>query len=478
MPGFSGFRPFLHFKNCTLMKRYLTVGAFLVMTTLNLVAQGQLQPPGGPAPSMVSLDQIAKRVDALAIGTRITNSPVTISAPGYYYLTNHWSFTTAWGISITTNNVVLDLNGFTITGNTEGGGAIGGYSGTTNIVIRNGFISGVKGTAIQLNATVGAIVENMVLNDNFGGITVGTDSQVRNCLVQGSTKTAGITTSHRCAVTDCRVYNCKTAGIYINDNCTVYNSTTISNGAYGICGQNGDVIRSCLSVNNKNAGILVQLTSRIESCQSIGNSGDGITGGNFSTLTDCTAAGNTNYGVYLGNHGTLRQCTSLQNRNSGFYTLENSVLMNCTSQTNKGYGFWINTNSRVLDCAAMGNYLSGIYVQDSSEVRGCSTIGNLSYGIVASDENSLINNTSSANGTTNTVADGLQLNGTRNIAEGNRLIRNSGYGIRVLGASNIIIRNTASGNKYGSVTTVPDNDVAPWSTAVNMAHPAGNITIP
>ena len=42
--------------------------------------------------------------------------PVTINAPGHYIVTRDFSYPSGNGILIRSNNVTLDLNGFTITG--------------------------------------------------------------------------------------------------------------------------------------------------------------------------------------------------------------------------------------------------------------------------------------------------------------------------------------------------------------------------
>ena len=74
--------------------------------------QGALTPPGAPAPTMRSLDQVYGRTDAR---TALTNSgAVTISQPGSYYLTTHITVSSGDAITIATNGVTLDLNGFTI----------------------------------------------------------------------------------------------------------------------------------------------------------------------------------------------------------------------------------------------------------------------------------------------------------------------------------------------------------------------------
>src|SRR5678815_1618363 len=104
------------------------------LSTLNpqlstVLAQGPLTPPGAPAPSMKTLDQIEPR-------TPISSVPFTISAPGSYYVTtNLTAGVDQNGIIVAADNVTLDLNGFTLFG---GGGTSGEGISTsgarTNIV--------------------------------------------------------------------------------------------------------------------------------------------------------------------------------------------------------------------------------------------------------------------------------------------------------------------------------------------------------
>ena len=100
------------------MKKQIQLAALaLVLSTLNsqlstAFGQGALTPPGAPAPTMRSLDQIYDRTDAR---TALTNSEaVTISQPGSYYLTTNITVRSGDAITIATNGVTLDLNGFTI----------------------------------------------------------------------------------------------------------------------------------------------------------------------------------------------------------------------------------------------------------------------------------------------------------------------------------------------------------------------------
>ena len=140
------------------MKRKLLITGLtlLALSTLNsqlstAFAQGSLTPPGAPAPTMKSADQIYSKLDPR---TPIS-SAFNITNPGSYYLTTNLAVSYGSAIGISTSDVTLDLNGFTISCDPSappglGGGGFGVFIGGLSsippslhdITIVNGHITG------------------------------------------------------------------------------------------------------------------------------------------------------------------------------------------------------------------------------------------------------------------------------------------------------------------------------------------------
>ena len=82
----------------------------LLLTALPCAAQGPLSPPGAPAPTMKTLEQIEPRTPISSAGYVISNS-------GSYYLTSNLTAGAGEvGITVSADDVTIDLNGFTLTG--------------------------------------------------------------------------------------------------------------------------------------------------------------------------------------------------------------------------------------------------------------------------------------------------------------------------------------------------------------------------
>ena len=164
------------------MKNYIILSVFGLFATIShTFAQGSLTPPGAPAQTMKSLDQIEPRIP-IAFGG------FGISIPGSYYLTtNVVGFSSAPGINIICDNVTIDLNGFTlqgVPGSLDGINIAGAY---TNIVVRNGTINGWGNDGINgNNLSQNMVLEHLVISANTVNGVQGNNCIISDCSIQNN----------------------------------------------------------------------------------------------------------------------------------------------------------------------------------------------------------------------------------------------------------------------------------------------------
>jgi hypothetical protein len=249
------------------MKRCI-LSLFAVAVTTSLFAQGSLTPPGAPAALFKTLDQVKP-------GTPINSTPFIITRAGSYYLTTNLVVASGDAINISTNNVMLDLNGFTITSTaaSANGMAVSIAANLRNITVVNGFIesgttnngtgnysgpgfqSGVyaAGTPFNIRVTgvsiTGVSARGIVLS--VGGN--GNNTIVESCTVRTSGGN-GITASivRGCVATECNnsaitgdqvsdCYGSSTAGGAGVQGITIQNSTGYSSTGTGLNANNNAI---------------------------------------------------------------------------------------------------------------------------------------------------------------------------------------------------------------------------------------------
>jgi len=216
--------------------------ALALLSTFNLLpsallGQGSLTPPGLPAPTMKTADQIYSKLDPR---TPISTVSFIITNSGSYYLTGNLTttFPLEAGIIIKTNGVTLDLNGFTITSTAASAPdcAIILSGSLSDITIFNGHIcSGVTNNGSGVYSGTG-----------FGyGIYGAFVTNVLICKVS----VTGVLSQGICVygngtlVEDCMVNMIGNDGISAQ---SVYNSTALNCGRYAI---NAITANGCYTAN-------------------------------------------------------------------------------------------------------------------------------------------------------------------------------------------------------------------------------------
>lgn len=300
----------------------------LLLTGLPAFGQGSLTPPGAPAATMKSLDQIQPRTDVLKLGGDIYAQYV-ITQPGSYFLSTNIVMVSGFrAIEIKTNDVTLDLSGFTISGgdrpavfggvsvnrirvfnghlaNVSAGIDFYTFAYGTNIVVENMQLAGAGGNAGYgiIVAEGGRISHCQVAGfgsaSGGGGISAGDRSVVENCDLQNNY--SGLTLASLCRVENCLVQKSSNTGINAGDSSAVLNNQ-VDFCSQGIsCGGNA-------RIENNNCtfctGIGINIAnsfSRVENNQANFNSfgfSSGVSTTNFVVRN--TAHGNTNGNYSLG----------------------------------------------------------------------------------------------------------------------------------------------------------------------------------
>lgn len=312
---------------------------------------------------MKSLVQIEPR-------TPISLAPFIISNSGsYYFTTNLTGTASAVGITVLTNDVSIDMNGFAligVPGSLEGVTLSGQL---TNVSIANGTIRNWASQGINALNDVACNFSNLkILNNANTGIWSGPATTVKDCLAMGN----------------------NSIGISTGENCLIENCVARLNG-YGIAASQGSTIRNCSCVANANYGFYAYSGSVVEACSARGNGSVGITAYDGCTVRGCSAVLNGSSGILV---------------NNGVGSAGASTVSDCSTSANLADGIYVNASG----CSLIGNTCSyngtngatnfaGIRVDGSqNRIEGNNLAGNHGRGLrVLFFGNFIVRNSASQN---------------------------------------------------------------------------------
>jgi parallel beta-helix repeat protein len=487
-----------------------------------LLAQGSLTPPGAPAATMKSLDQIEPR-------TPISALPFTITTRGSYYVTGNLAgIAGQHGITIDADHVTLDLGGFALAGPGSGAATNGirVINARTNATIRNGSVHGWGGTgiAVAASASIDLRVEKVRATANgAGGILLGSRGTAWQCEASGNLGT-GIAGTLTCKVIECTTTGntgANSRGIHVGADALVRDCLAMDNGSSGIQAGNACILTGCVAENNGAIGFLALDGSTVRDCTARSNVSTGFSGFGRSTLTNCTAMSNGSSGFIILAGATLAHCSSASNTTSGFSLANSTTLDHCSATFNTSNGFIATDANTLRGCSAHANGSTGIVVGAGAVLTSCTVVGNegiwgintgigativgcsvrgaapldstiaiMSGGIFA-DNDSLISqcvvSDIASNATTLTASTGIGINASSNCTiERNTVQGCRGDGIRAI-ASCLILANTCDGNGLGTGdgagihTTSDENRIEGNSVTANErgidVDAAGNLII-
>ena len=429
------------------MRRALIIQC-LTMALASVATAGDLTPPPGPVTA----------TDRVTIHGPTATLPLTIDEPGSYVLTGNLTGAPGQhGILITSENVSLDLNGFSITGVA---GSLNGIhaSGTqSNLRVHNGTLrSWTNGMSTALIEQ--CVIENVTSVENSSsGILVGSGSIVKCC--NGSDNgSQGLMVGNHSVVSGC-VFNFNgVTGVQCSPNVLIENCVARGNPTNGIRASENCTVRGC-AVERNGTGISANAGSTITDCASGNNTTNGFQVGTgvSVTFTNCTATDNGLRGFDVDGEGLFVNCNAYSNNGTGFFSGSRAQFINCRASFNLDGGFGNGAQSfcKADSCTALSNTGAGFELGGSSEIRDCIASFNSDAGIIALSDTLVLNNHCDSNTNAN-----IRVTGGDTKVQGNSCT-DGNRGIEVVTTSCIIIANTSSGGSVGNYVINPGNTTGP-----------------
>ena len=313
------------------MRHGIVVCAFVLVSGLLLggdLEAGSLEPPGPPAPTMKTIQQVEPRVP-------ISSLPVVIAAPGNYYLTGDLTGVAGVsGINVNVSLVTIDLNGFSLTGVPGSLDGIFVSAAARQVEIRNGVIRNWAGR----------------------GISAGGASEIH--------------------VQDLRVDSNGSDGVRVGPRSIVRHTTSMGNGGNGFIVETGSLVVECTAAINTISGVVAGANSVVSGTTATGHTNNiGFSLATGSLATDCTAQGNF-FGFSLTSGGTRVVRSVARANNVGIFGGDAVTVEECSAEGNNDDGIRVSNRGLVRDNIANNNINDGIQSAASTRIEGNVVSGN------------------------------------------------------------------------------------------------------
>ena len=368
---------------------------------------GPVAPPAGAVgPTMKTLAEVEPRTAINATNTPgDADSLYRITQPGSYYLTGNITGASGKrGIEIASNNVTIDLGGFTLTG-------------------VSGSLSGISVESVSFDRTV--VRNGTVIAWPGGGVSVNNSSRLTGLTVYGN----GI------------------AGLRAGTNAYIESCTAKSNAGGGIEVSDDSIVRSCITSNNGNIGIFATSSCRVEQSVSSFNGDFGISIGNMSVASGCTADDNAGDGIVTSDQASVIDCSVSTNAGAGINAAFGVLVARCTAYVNTGAGIRAGSGCRV----------------ESNNCRFNGAGAGLQAGILIHANTSrtlVLNNTCTGNDY------GIKVEGTLCLIKGNTVTSSTTSNFEIVANNRVAtiltlpLSGAISGNVGGSTISDPDANYA------------------
>jgi len=401
--------------------------------------------------SILILGTLGLSQEAFAV-TNISTCQTLNTLGETYVLTTDISGISGDCFTITADNITLDGNGNSITGDLTGIGV--SLSGRTGVTIKNLTIESFS-TGINLSSSSSNTISgNTVSSNKLDGIRLFSSNDIT---ISGNT-----------------VSNNNNSGILLQpSNGSTISSNTISDnnllGILSFSSNNNNISSNTISGNGFGMQLIASSSNTISS-NTISDNGGGI--GIFASSDNTTISGNTVSGSSLGitisssNSNTISGNTVSNNSNSGISLQDSNgstISNNDVSNSNNGIELFSSSDMTISDNTVSNNNNKGIEFFSSSDntISDNTVSNNNNGGISLSDSNS---NTISGNTVSNNSG-GISLNeSNNNQVFNNNFIDNTNQASVSFSSGNIFNLATPTGGNYWNNFDEPGegcDDVSP-----------------